>query len=214
MDQDEIEDFWKDLVRAKINHLVCHTPTGGHTNDNYARLECEVNKKIDEVLAFSTPPESMYLTPQQWLEWYGQLFSAIIGIAVLGAGFTFGLIFASLEKPSKHDETYVRKCITASWMLFVLSLGWASFFPLLVSVNRKLTLEELKKQASNKAWYGCRLHFFVTPSILIAQLLPVGAFIASAEAMRQYYNGLGIATLTLVSLIGAAAIGAWAGQNM
>ena len=28
----------------------------------------------------------VYLTPQGWMDWYSQLFSAIIGISVLGAG--------------------------------------------------------------------------------------------------------------------------------
>ncbi|KAK5939503.1 hypothetical protein PMZ80_007881 [Knufia obscura] len=216
MDQDDVEEIWKALVSAKINSLVFQTrpPPRQLNPDHDTLLESEVNRKLDEVFRSRRNPEFIYLRPQQWLDWYGQLFSAVIGIAVLGAGFTFSLIFSSLEQPFKHNEAYVRKCIAASWMLFVLSLGWASFLALLVSVNRTRTLKEI---ASKENWYNlneCPLLFFLTPSILISQLLPVGAFIASADAMRQYHNRLGIATLTMVSLVGVAATGAWAGQNM
>lgn len=208
MDQDEIDDLWKNLVSAEVqkqvNQNLLQTAAG-------IWLESEINTKLRSVIVSKRTGNFIYLTPQQWLDWYAQLFSAIIGIAVLGAGFTFGLIFSELQTPSKNDKLYVRRCIAASWMLFVLSLGWASLTALVLSVNRTFAL---KRFGTGMGLWREVIPICFTISILLGQLLPVGAFVASAEAMRQYHNGLGITTLALLGVIGVIVILAWMGQNM
>jgi hypothetical protein len=52
------------------------------------------------------------LNPLGWLDWYSQLFSATIGIDILGAGFTFSVIFNDFN--SSPEDQHVRACSKAS----------------------------------------------------------------------------------------------------
>ncbi|KAK5311783.1 hypothetical protein LTR70_008577 [Exophiala xenobiotica] len=223
MDAEEIEQLWKELIAAKVWDLVSkdglpmrHSVQGQGTqppndsNEPTLWLDTVVKKKLRVVISNQQNHPFVYLTPQQWLDWYSQLYSATIAIATLGAGFTFSLIFSSLESPADGDTQYVRRCIMTSWMLFVLGLGWSSFCALMVSVNRTKMLEEL---ASGKKWYKQGFSFFNTLSILVAQLLPIGAFLSSAEAVRHYHDALGVASLALISGVGRLVVGFWLGQN-
>ena len=216
-----MNSFWTELLRAEIHRLVKKKArVSGHTqrDDDSLWVEDQATEKLRDMIDFKRDKlnrPSTYLTPQQWLDWYSQLLSATIAIATLGAGFTFTLIFSALDRPRStetqaDDIVYVRTCIAASWMLFVLSLGWSSFVALIVSVNRTAALREL---GTDKRWYQHSMLALMNFGTFIAQLLPCGAILASAEGVRQYQSKIGIVTLTLVSLTAFVAILAWLGQH-
>lgn len=121
MDAEEVDRLWKELIAAKFRDLVSncglimrHGAQGQGTqrlndlNGPNIWLDTVVKDKLSDVISNQLDFPFVYLTPQQWLDWYSQLFSATIAIATLGAGFTFSLIFPSLESPAVGDTQYVR----------------------------------------------------------------------------------------------------------
>jgi hypothetical protein len=43
---------------------------------------------------------------QMWLDWYAQLFAAIITIRTLGAGFTFSIVFSGIQVPIRVTKRF------------------------------------------------------------------------------------------------------------
>ena len=99
-------------------------------------------------------------------------------------------------------------------MLFVVSIGLTSFAALVVGVNKNAVLEALEDVCykDHKHYHSPGL-LFISVLTLAVQLLPIGAFLASAEAVRAYHNTVGIVTWVVVSIIGLIMIAFWIGQN-
>ncbi|KAK5099538.1 hypothetical protein LTR70_002439 [Exophiala xenobiotica] len=153
--------------------------------------------------------------PQEMLDWYAQLFSAMIGVSVLGGGFTFTIIFSDLAHPRKRDDTYVRRCLAVSWLLFVSSIAVTSFTALFVSMQRKRIVAQIKKvEKKGEKWGSNGLLLVMTWMTLFVQLVPIGAFLASAEALRQYHEMVGAVSVGLTAFVGAAIVFAWFWQNV
>ncbi|KAJ9616999.1 hypothetical protein H2200_000720 [Cladophialophora chaetospira] len=154
-------------------------------------------------------------SPQEILDWYAQLFSAVIGVSALGGGFTFTVIFSDLAQPRNDDGGYVRTCLAASWLLFVSSIAVTSFTALFVSTMRKWIIARAKEvEKKGKKWGMNRLLLMVTWMTLFVQLVPIGAFLASAEAVRQYHGFLGAVSMGLTAFVGAAIVFAWLWANV
>jgi hypothetical protein len=158
-------------------------------------------------------------------DWYSQLFGAVTAISTLGAGFTFTILFSEIQVPrgvsvGRADAVvqYIRTCLSAAWMLFVFSVGLSIFATL---INRKMR-GELKKslEVSRKAgksrqsiWvivYRMSVNWFT----LLTQLMPIGAFLASAEALRQYEFAIGVVSLIGTSATGLILFFVWASQSV
>lgn len=152
---------------------------------------------------------SSHRAGQDWVQWYQQFFNAVIGISVLGAGFTFGVVFNDFD--ANQDP---RAALGAAWMLFVVSIGITSGASLLVHVHKSDIAKAMELEMTGKKRWWRSLHLFpVTVGTLIIQLLPLGAFLASAKAVLQYHKGIGIATLVVTSVYGALLLALWGFQN-
>ena len=108
---------------------------------------------------------------------------------------------------------YVRACLSSSWLLFVVALGLGSFAALLFSVNKTALIKELAEAEQGLKWYKSWLLSGVVLTVLFEQVVPIGAFLAAAEAVRAYQAKLGVAAEVLISLIAVTLILAWIGQN-
>lgn len=177
LNKDDIESIWDKVVQATVLKIVAQdSDLAEHT-----WIEQGVRQRLDAVIKAKKANQWTYLTEQQWLDWYAQLFTVIIGVATLGAGFTFTVIFSDPPQPWRNSKQYVLGCIAASWMLFIITLGWCCLTALVVAVNRTLLLEQLREDK-----IGCAdLLWWVIASVLVAELLPIGAFLASAKAVRR-----------------------------
>jgi hypothetical protein len=158
-------------------------------------------------------------------DWYSQLFGAVTAISTLGAGFTFTILFSEIQVPQNlsavRDDAvvqYIRTCLSAAWMLFVFSVGLSTFATL---INRKMRGQLMKSlEVSKKAgkprqsiWviiYRMSVDWFT----LLTQLMPVGAFLASAEALRQYEFAIGVISLIGTSATGLILVFIWASQSV
>ena len=120
-----------------------------------------------------------------------QAFSLMLVVGTLGGGFTFTVIFGDPPEPrSGFSKDYVQKCVAASWLLFILSVAAAAWSPVTIGLARRPKDKLLAAQV------------IVLTAMLVSSLI-IGAFLASAEAVRAYQGALGIATLVLIGLTGA-----------
>ncbi|KIW69559.1 hypothetical protein PV04_05429 [Phialophora macrospora] len=273
--------------------------------DNYVLTKLEEDPESQGAIARAaqragiTTEFEIYLTAAQWMEWYDKLCQAVGSIATLGAGFTFTVIVTELAPPDPNDSTrekkdHVRFCLALSWVLFVISLAFASFSGLLFNANRRWFSVDLKKSVEYQVygaemwqrWKGLdekektarmkgfaemehrqmedrpKVHFWTrkgttkqpkecisarkgnakaesaeadapNPSIrepsyralnfgpgllaatvvLILQLLPLSAFLASAEAVRVYENTLGWTIEGILIFSAVVLVGFWLAQH-
>lgn len=92
-------------------------------------------------------------------------------VAILGAAFTFQTIFADIPKPrAGFSKDYMRMCLAANWLLFVLGVATTAWCPVLVGLAGK-------KQSLNP------LTRVVPGNATVVFLLIDGAFLASTEAV-------------------------------
>ena len=234
LQDDEVDEIFNELVRAKIAEVVRASSSTivqmgeGAAKNGAAKHSVDLNDKVTAVdwkwldhriraqlkEAIDTKREDAFvlLTPQGYVDWWNSLFQAVIAISVLGAGFTFTIIFSDIAIPRGGISRihYVRSCLIASWMLFVMSVAWASFASVVLVVNKTHVLNAL---AGGKKWYESVVLCAVTIAVLMQMMLPVGAFLAAAEAVRSYHNGFGIASLSMIGLIGFLMMLGWIMQN-
>ena len=204
---------------CRRNYWPTRTPSETEDSNDRKWFEGELEEAVANTLAFQRRhADSVYLKPQGWLDWYSQLFSAIIGISVLGAGFTFSVIFNDFKAPDDRPKwkkaEHVRTCLAASWMLFVISIGVTSFIALVVGVNKKFMLQALEKTCYlDGRWYKDGLLFVMTVSTLIVQILPIAAFSASAKAVTAYHTGIGNAIQIVLYVIAGILFVFWVASN-
>jgi hypothetical protein len=201
----------------------------------------KLDDEVDRTLAVLAEAQNIHFDSggkrisdsQKWLDWYAQLFAAIITICTLGAGFTFSIVFSGIQVPIRivnrykdampeereAAETaaveYIRQCLAVSWMLFVFSIGFTTFVALITMTVRERFLRDVRIAASmNWKWGKRPLLLVMSWATLAVQILPVGAFIASAEALRQYNEGIGVTSLIGTAIAGLVVWFAWAWQNL
>lgn len=228
-------DFWyNELIRAQITAFILHgdvgapipsamkatTPAGGHAatcpvqplnSSEFGAFVSHVRANLDTVLAAKTKNESVYLTGDEWMSWYDKLFQALIGVATLGAGFTFTIITSGIDNPhGRIDTEYVRRCVSVSWLLFVASLGCTSLAALFLSVNKRTFVRSIDK---GDKWYKSWEGNVIVLTTLLVQLLPLGAFTAAAEVVRSYQPGVGIVVMVFIAFLAVVLFVLWLGQN-
>ena len=118
LQDDEVDDLYKEVVRAKIAEIVrgsdikarrsldANTKSDGSTStaplDNESEitawdwLDKRVRAQLKEAIDTKREDAFVLLTPQGYFDWWNALFQAVIAISVLGAGFTFTIIVGSL----------------------------------------------------------------------------------------------------------------------
>jgi len=149
-------------------------------------------------------------TGEEIMQWCDKLFSACGSIATLGAGFTFTAIVNTIDDPppgSRFDKLQVRRFLALSWLLFLLSLGYATTAAVLFSFHRK-TIETSYNTNSRKT------HLGLWVVVAGQQLLILAAIAVSALAVMAYVDGVGVAGeiftglfVTLISIL-------WLAQSM
>jgi hypothetical protein len=172
------------------------------------------------------------IDPSEWLEWYAQLFAAVIAICSLGAGFTFTILFSGIEVPDQVENgtytdnqqkssaeakivRYIRNCLAVSWMLFVFAIGTTTFIALMINTVKGQFIADVRTVEQGDGRWGRKpLLLTISCSTLLVQELPVGAFLASAEALRQYNQGVGIVSLVGTGIAGLIVAVAWSWQNV
>jgi hypothetical protein len=168
----------------------------------------------------------------EWLEWYAQLFAAVITISSLGAGFTFTILFSGIEVPDRVENAmysddqqkanaearivrYIRNCLAVSWMLFVFAIGTTTFIALMINTVKAYFVRNVREvEQADGRWGKKPLLLTISCSTLLIKELPVAAFLASSEALRQYNQGVGILSLTGTGVAGFIVGVAWTWQNL
>jgi hypothetical protein len=197
-------------------HASVHSPANPsvHLSDQpqtFKSLEEYVMRNLHTVLKAKQEKKSVYLTSGEWMSWYDKLYQALIGVATLGAGFTFTVITSDITKPSDGvNKEYVRRCVSVSWLLFIASLGCTSFAALFLSVNKSTFIQSLDR---GDKWYKGWQGMVIVPTTLLVQLLPLGAFTAAAEVVRSYHQGLGIVVMVFIAVLATVIFLFWLGQN-
>ncbi|KAK7894036.1 hypothetical protein LTR67_006737 [Exophiala xenobiotica] len=164
-----------------------------------------------------------YMSSEEFMNFVEKLFQAVVGVASLGAGFTFTAIVSGLDYPSgvagsrtqaeqDRSREKVRFYLALSWLLFVCSIGWASFAALVIcGSNKPRVIASLDRAHWDPRtyWFSTGAGAFKDISVLIAQLLPVAAFGTSAEAVRAYEHDVGVAAIALVALMALTVTAGW-----
>lgn len=192
---DDIHDMFMSMVNAQIDHVLSGTPapTSRFTEadqDELAKLVQEQMKRSIETrkrAVLQQKRSNVYtLLSRESLETYRQINSAVVTISALGAGFTFTVIFSDVSEPQAGiSKEQVKTSLAVAWLLFVLAILLASF------ANAIQAMRE-----------GVVIHSLFTLRIFQGSLV-LGAFAASAEAVRAYQPAVAI---TAFAVIGATAV--------
>jgi uncharacterized membrane protein YidH (DUF202 family) len=140
---------------------------------------------------------------QRLAKWFDDFFSAVVAVGTLGAGFTFSVIFSSLETlDGTIDTNVVRHFLVTAWLLFVVAVAVASACAALFRFIRPELIEGFNK-------YGDVVNLVAAIISVVLQLLIVAAFLMSARALRRYDEPSGKAAVVIISLIGCVLFIGW-----
>lgn len=140
------------------------------------------------------------------IEWFNSLFTAVVAISSLGAGFTFTIIFSDPAVPSNRnieDENSfrddVRFLLSISWVCFVVALAVVSTASVLFSAAnvRYWILDRWNKQSP---WP----HIVVTLTFLAVLSCPTAAFMLASWAVSLYYPIIGYFAFGFCGCFGTA----------
>lgn len=176
---DDIHDMFLSMVNAQIDHVLSDPPAPNAKfteadQGELAKLVQEQMKRAIDTRKRAVQQErrtNVYtLLSRQSRETYRQINSAVVTISALGAGFTFTVIFSDVSEPNTAgiSKEHVKTSLAVAWLLFVLAILLASF------VNSVQAMRE-----------GAVIHALFKWRILQGGFL-LGAFVASAEAIRAY----------------------------
>jgi hypothetical protein len=144
------------------------------------------------------------------LEWFYNLFTACGGIATLGAGFTFAALMSGLEEPgsdSRFDKAQVQMLLGLSWLLFLLSLGYATAASTLFTFYAPLIEASYDKKSRTT-------HSFLWVVVALQQLLLLAAVSVSALAVMAYVEFVGWLAMGFTGFFALSISLLWLGQSM
>lgn len=147
---------------------------------------------------------------EEIMQWCDKLFTVCGSISTLGAGFTFTAIVNAIDEPppgSRFDKVQVRKFLALSWLLFLLSLGYATTAAVLFSFHGK-AIERSYNTHSRKA------HLGLWVVVAGQQLLILAAVAVSTLAVMTYVDGVGVAGEIFTGLFAALISVLWLDQSM
>ncbi|KAL4767031.1 hypothetical protein BDW60DRAFT_165003 [Aspergillus nidulans var. acristatus] len=229
---DPVESAINDAIKAKITNIVLlnvgHSPVPYLKDKHRKQLLKEIEKmrQQDRELEEQSDEDTfeVYLTSAEWMNWYNTFFTAVIGVASIGAGFTFSTILTQLDPPSNTGDNpaeqklqlnHIRLCLSISWLLFVLTLVWASSAALIISINKMMVMEILDRSNWDSQYRRsyCWLTVALSRTTIIATLLPMVAIGAAAEAVRAYHSQTGLAAIVLLAFFAFASVVLLVAQN-
>lgn len=130
----------------------------------------------------------------------------MVAVGTLGAGFTFSVIFSSLENLNDTIDTKtVRRYLIVAWLLFVMAVAVACMSAALFRFMSPEFIEGFNK-------YGDRVNSVAAAISVVEQLLLVAAFLMSAIAIKKYDEPSGKAAVVSISVVGGLLVAAWIGR--
>lgn len=189
---DEIHDLFDAMVNAEMGRILEAANTEDTTFTAALREELaalakqQMKRAIDERKKFWKQEKhcNVYtLLTRESLATYRQINQAAVTISALGGGFTFTVIFSTLAEPRAGVTTErVRASLAVAWLLFVLAILAASF---------STAVQAMREDVIIRSLFMWRI---------VEALLLVGAFIASAEAVRAYEPAVAITAFCLFAV--------------
>lgn len=143
---------------------------------------------------------------QRRLNNHDHTFTAVIGIGSLGGGFTFTVIFSTLDDrngtltPEVIDQA--RHFLVVAWVLFILAVTGASTLAFYYRVQARVLIERFDE-------FEPMTNILVLSLLDSLQLLILGAFFMSARALKPYDNNTARAVIILILLAGGSLILIW-----
>jgi amino acid transporter len=135
--------------------------------------------------------------------WFDKFFSVVVAVGTLGAGFTFSVIFSSLENlQNTVDTNAVRHFLIIAWLLFVLAIAIAS-----VSAGLFHYMDFFDYP------FGKKVKLLGSLASLVLQLLIVAAFLMSARALKRYDEDSGMASVVMIKIFCCLFIVVWGAQG-
>lgn len=140
---------------------------------------------------------------QRRLSNYDSTFSAIIAIGTLGGGFTFTVIFSTLDNrngtltPEVIDHS--RHFLIVAWVLFILALLGASILAFHYRRQARDMIEQFDQLEP-------RINILAALYLDCLQLLLVAAFLMSAEALIPYDKVTALTAIVLLLIAAGAMI--------
>ena len=146
---------------------------------------------------------------QRMAKWFDDFFNGVVAVGTLGGGFTFTVIFSSLDTRNglltPEEVEPVRHLITIAWLLFVLAVGIASVSGAIARFNAQGIIDEFNQKGGPlPGWV-----IWASATSLILQLLVIAAFLVSATAVMQYDESTGIAALAIISVVAVLLVVLW-----
>jgi hypothetical protein len=143
---------------------------------------------------------------QRRLSNYDSTFNAIIGIGTLGGGFTFTVIFSTLDTRNGTITTGVidrsRHFLIVAWVLFILAVIGAAILGFHCRVGARNLIEQFDR-------FESRVIIATATCLDALQLLILAAFLMSAKALEPYDKDAAQAAIILVFIAGGALILMW-----
>jgi hypothetical protein len=173
-----------------------HTPVGYELSQQHEFEKPACPMDCDACKTWSCPG-------QRRLRNYDSTFSAIIGIGTLGGGFTFTIIFSTLDNrngtltPEVIDRS--RHFLIIAWLLFILAVTAASVAAFHYRSRARACIEQFDRFKPGATITGA----FCLDAL---QLLILAAFLMSAKALRPYDEVAGLAAMILIYIAGGALI--------
>jgi len=131
----------------------------------------------------------------------------VVAVGTLGAGFTFSVIFSSLEDLNGTVDTKtVRHFLIIAWLLFVMAVAVACMSAALFRFMSPEFIEGFND-------YGDLVNSVAAGISVVEQLLIVAAFLMSARAVKKYDESSGNAAVISISVIGSLLVAGWIGRT-
>lgn len=129
------------------------------------------------------------------MKWFDKLFQNIIVVASLGAGFSFSVVLAPLERINNDRFTVqdVNTAVAVSWLLFVLAVTLCSALSSFFTFHE----ETLSKNLSEPK---CWTHTWMAMCSFTVQALVLGGFLAASVAVAAFSRNVGYLAVALTSL--------------
>jgi hypothetical protein len=150
-------------------------------------------------------------TSQTVLDFHLSVFKGCAIIATFGASITFQVIIQqlpnehSINQDGDHPFTYnqAQAFLAIAWLLFIVSLGLASFSLGILAINRDSFQEKVRNGGKNRIELICMIASFALQSLMLA------AFFYSSLAISAYSRNPGITAAILVGIMWILALILW-----
>jgi hypothetical protein len=133
------------------------------------------------------------------------IITAPIVAATLGVSITFTVIVSQIPSPNRPahgvfrrwNEETARTLVAAAWLLFIIEMGWATFFSFHFLAHEEMYEKgfELDRRSNDIKWFGVF-------AVALLTLINVGAFICLSLVVVIYVDTVEWVAVGSVSIFG------------